>query len=228
MMHSFTADQALIVSELPPAERPREKLIQSGPQALSDTELLAVIIGSGTSRNRVGLIAEELMALFDKAKGQANTEDLQRVKGVGAAKASTIAASIEFARRHLCPSHRKINRPADVLPIVDHYADRRQEHFLCLALNGAHEVMSVRVVSLGLVNRTIVHPREVYADPLQERAAAVIVAHNHPSGNVEPSEEDRVITKRLKEAGEILGIGLLDHIVFSPSSYYSFLEHKQI
>jgi DNA repair protein RadC len=115
-----------------------------------------------------------------------------------------------------------------VLPVIRHYADRKREHFLSISLNGAHEVIHSRVVSIGTVNRTFVHPREVFSDPLTDRAAAVIVAHNHPSGNVEPSREDADITHRLTESANILGIDLLDHIVFSMNEYYSFLEHDRL
>ena len=115
-----------------------------------------------------------------------------------------------------------------MLPAIRHYADRKQEHFLSVSLNGAHEIIAVRVVSIGLVNRTIVHPREVFADPLTDRAAAVVVAHNHPSGQVQPSMEDRDVTRRLKSAGDTLGMKLLDHVVFSTLGYYSFLEHGEL
>jgi DNA repair protein RadC len=112
--------------------------------------------------------------------------------------------------------------------LIQHYADRKQEHFLCVSLNGSNEVMAVRVISVGLVNKTHVHPREVFADSITERASAVIVAHNHPSGKVEPSKEDIEITRQLKSAGEILGIKLLDHIIFNRTSYYSLLEKNEI
>ena len=116
----------------------------------------------------------------------------------------------------------------DVLPLVTHWADRPQEYFLVLSLNGAHEVIRLRVVSQGILDRTIVHPREVFVHPLSDRAAAVICAHNHPSGNTEPSQEDRDLTRRLREAGELLGIPMLDHVVFTQEGYYSFLEHNAL
>jgi DNA repair protein RadC len=144
--------------------------------------------------------------------------------GVGPAKASLIAAALEFARRRIRPEGLRISFPPDVLPLIRHYADRRQEHFISVSLNGANEVIAARVVSVGLVNKTQVHPREVFADPLTDCAAAVIVAHNHPSGTLEPSQEDIETTGRLKSAGEILGIRLLDHIVFNQKGYCSFLE----
>ena len=118
-----------------------------------------------------------------------------------------------------------ISFPPDVLPLIRHYADRKQEHFLCISLNGAKEVIATRTVSVGLVNKTQVHPREVFADPITDRASAVIVAHNHPSGALTPSKEDFEVTRQLKKAGETLGIRLLDHIIFNHNSYYNFLEN---
>jgi DNA repair protein RadC len=111
-----------------------------------------------------------------------------------------------------------------VLPLIRHYADRRQEHFICVSINGVNEVIKSRVVSEGLVNKTQVHPREVFADPITDRASAIIVAHNHPSGNLSPSTEDVEVTRQLKAAGETLGISLLYHIIYSHKGYYSFLE----
>ena len=143
---------------------------------------------------------------------------------MGPAKAALIAAAMEFARRRIRPEGLRISFPPDVLPLIRHYADRKQEHFICVSLNGANEVIASRVVSVGLVNKTQVHPREVFADAITDRASAVIVAHNHPSGSLEPSKEDIDITARLKSAGEILGIRLLDHIVFNQKGYHSFLE----
>ena len=212
------------LSEIPANERPRERLLAHGAESLSDAELLSVIIGSGTHGNNVSRVAAEVLAMLDRHGFPMEVDNLMDIRGMGSTKAAQIAASLEFSRRRLCPGARKINYPSDVVPLVSHFADRNQEHFLCISLNGAHEVMNLRVVSVGLLNRTIVHPREVFADPLKDRAAAVVVAHNHPSGNVEPSREDRQITERLKEAGETLGIQLLDHIIFSVRGYYSFLE----
>lgn len=119
----------------------------------------------------------------------------------------------------------RIRRPEDTLQVLDRYRGSKQESFICVSLNGAHEVIAVRIVTIGLVNRTIVHPREVFADPIVDRAAAIIIAHNHPSGNIEPSSEDDELTRRLSEAGGILGIDVLDHIVLGKGTdYYSYLE----
>lgn len=189
---------------------------------------MTVLIGSGTKGNTVTRVAAEVLLILDRRNGDIDVDSFAGVKGMGSIKAAQLAAAFELSRRRLCPGQRKITYPSDVVPIISHFADRNQEHFLCLALNGAHEVLNIRVVSMGLLNRTIVHPREVFADPLKDRAAAVVVAHNHPSGNVEPSREDRQITTRLKEAGEMLGIQLLDHIIFSVRGYYSFLEKGEL
>jgi DNA repair protein RadC len=208
--------------------QPRERLFVYGPAALSDEELLSVLLGWGTRGKPVRKLAGEVLALVERTHGSVDLDALLHVVGLGHAKAASVAAALELARRLLCPKQQRITFPADVIPLISHYSDRKQEHFLCLSLNGAHEVSAIRVVSVGLVNRTVVHPREVYADALMDRAAAVIVAHNHPSGNVEPSAEDRDVTARLKAAGETLGVRLLDHIIFSARGYYSFLEKEEV
>lgn len=216
------------IYETPIDERPRERLAALGSARLSDLELLQAIIGSGNRERTVTKISSDVLSVIDRLGAGLKYADLVAIPGLGSAKAALMCAAFEFARRTMCPSPTRIAVPADILPVIRHYADRKQEHFLCLSLNGAHEVQSVRVVSIGLVNRTIVHPREVFADPLTDRAAAVVVAHNHPSGRVEPSMEDRDVTRRLKQAGDTLGIRLLDHLIFSPKGYYSFLEHGEL
>lgn len=140
-------------------------------------------------------------------------------------KASLICAALEFARRRIRPEGTKIGGPEDVYPLVRHFADRKQEYFICLSLNGAHEVIATRVVTVGLLNSSPVHPREVFCEPIMDRAAAVIVAHNHPSGNLAPSEADSKVTRELRQAGKILGIKLLDHVIFGRSGFLSMREH---
>lgn len=211
------------------AARPRERLLMQGAVRLSDRDLVTLIVGSGVKGNRVERIAEKLLEVLDRMdRRQIDIDLIRNIPGIGGAKAAQISAALEFARRRFRPAALRVRYPQDVLPVIRHYADRKQEHFLCVSLNGAHEVIETRVVSVGLVNRTVVHPREVFADPLQDRAAAIIVAHNHPSGNIDPSDEDREVTRRLKEAGTLLGIPLLDHIVFTTTGHYSFLENGGI
>jgi DNA repair protein RadC len=213
------------IIDIPAQDRPREKLLRKGAAALSDQELLAVLLGKGTPGMDVMKLAGKLARVIDAKGLNLRAEDLTEHEGVGAAKATLILAAIEFARRRIKPEGAKIKTPSDLLPHVRHYADRKQEHFLCASINGANEIIATRVVSVGLVNRTQVHPREVFADPITDRASGIIIAHNHPSGSLEPSKEDMDITGQIKSAGEILGIRLLDHIVFNQKGYYSFLEN---
>ena len=212
------------IHEIPPADRPREKLLRKGARALSDQELLAILLGRGTPGMDVLALAARLARLIDQKGLDVKAEDLLPFAGVGDAKATLILAAIEFARRRIKPEGAKIETPADLLPHIHHYADRKQEHFLCASINGANEILNIRVVSIGLIDRSPVHPREVFADALADRASAVIVAHNHPSGGLEPSPGDLAITAQLKAAGAILGIELLDHIIFNRAGYFSFLE----
>ena len=216
------------IQSLTVAERPRERLCTVGPKALADHELVTILLGAGQRDRPVTHIAADVLAVLDRLGAHTGTEDLQAIAGLGPAKATLICAAMELARRLICPARVRVSFPTDVVPLIAHYSDRKQEHFLCISLNGAHEVIAVRVVSVGLVNRALVHPREVFAEPLTDRAAAVIVAHNHPSGHVEPSREDRDVTARLTAAGRTLGIEVLDHIIFCDTRYYSFLEHGEL
>lgn len=216
------------IADIPKQDRPREKLQAKGPEALSDLELLAVLLGSGTKGHDVMKVAGRILKALDSNPNQVSLKELQKIEGVGLAKATLIAASLEFARRRIRPEGLKISFPADVLPLIRNYADRKQEHFFCVSINGANEVIKSRVVSVGLVNKTHVHPREVFADPITDRASAIIVAHNHPVGELTPSVEDKEITGQLKSAGEILGIRLLDHIIFNHKGYFSFLESGEL
>lgn len=216
------------IHDIPKLDRPREKLQHKGAEALSDLELMAILLGRGIKGHDVLTVADRILKVLDGNKGQVNLEELQKIEGVGLAKATLIAAALEFARRRIRPEGLRISFPADVLPLIQHYADRKQEHFICISINGANEVIASRVVSVGLVNRTQVHPREVFADPITDRASAIIIAHNHPSGGLIPSKEDMEITKQLKSAGETLGIRLLDHIIFNHKGHYSFLENREL
>jgi DNA repair protein RadC len=204
--------------------RPRERLTALGPAALSDQELLAVVLNAGIRGKSVTMLAAELADQLDTERGIPDIKDLRRLGGLGNAKACAVSAMLEFGRRRWGPCGSRIGTPSDAYPLIRHFADRRQERFICLSLNGAHETLAVRVVTVGLVNRTYIHPREVFADPIVDRASSVIVAHNHPSGRLEPSLEDEEITQRLKTTGDLLGITLLDHLIFSEHAYFSFLQ----
>jgi DNA repair protein RadC len=210
------------------SDRPREKLQAGGPKVLSDIELVAVLLGSGTRQKDVFDLAGEIVELVDLNKGFPPLEQVLQIKGIGMAKAAVVAAALEFARRRIRPEGVKVLFPKDALLLIHNYADRKQEHFLCISLNGAKEVIATRVITVGLVNRTQVHPREVFADAITDRASAIIVAHNHPVGSFEPSKDDTEVTKILKNAGNTLGIRLLDHIIFNKRGYYSYLESGEM
>jgi DNA repair protein RadC len=170
------------------------------------------------------MLAAEVLDLIEPGARPPEPESLRRIPGMGEAKATAVAAALEIGRRLYGIRERRIANPGDLHPLLAHWADRKQERFICVSLNGAHEVLAIRVVSVGLVNRTVVHPREVFADPIVDRACAIIVAHNHPSGRLEPSQEDIEITQRLRSAGEVIGISLLDHLIFSDKAWVSFVE----
>jgi len=216
------------IKDLPVHERPREKLLEKGAGALSDQELLAIILGKGSQKNDVLSLARLLIKTIDEKGIKVQAQDILDIDGIGEAKATTIAAAFEFVRRRIKPEGLKIRFPVDILPLIQHYGDRKQEHFLCISINGANEVMNIRVVTIGLLNKSQVHPREVFADVIAERASAVIVAHNHPNGELKPSNEDITVTKTIKEAASVLGIGLLDHIIFNNKGYYSFVENNEL
>lgn len=216
------------LQQIPQEERPREKLLEKGAGSLTDKELLAILLGKGSQSLDVLSLAEKLIPIIDKKGFRLNADDLKQFKGVGNAKAAIILAAIEFTRRRIKPEGFKINSPQDIFSHIRHYADRKQEYFLCAVISGANEVMNIRVVSIGLVNTTQVHPREVFADPLTDRASAIIVAHNHPSDDLTPSKNDILVTQRLVNAGNILGIRVLDHLIFNKKRYYSFKEHAML
>jgi len=203
----------------------RERIKRRGARHLSDSDLVALALRTGTRDRPVLALAAQVVSAIDSAKPEAVFETLCAIDGMGEGKATAVMAALELGRRYAGTSPKRVQTAADVFPLVQHYADRKQEQFISVSLNGAHEVLAIRVVSVGILNKTIVHPREVFGDPLSDRAAAVIVCHNHPSGQLEPSEEDRNITRRLYEAGELLGITLLDHLILSPKGgYFSFVE----
>lgn len=211
------------LKELDPCDKPREKLQRLGASALTDRELVMLIIGSGTHDMPVKSLANEIMKNIDQ--GKCSLEETMSIGGMGLAKAASVCAALELGRRLAPRTSRPITSPEEIYAVIRHYASRTQEKLVVVMLNGAHELLGTFVATVGLVNRTIAHPREVFAEPIASRAAAIAIAHNHPSGNVEPSEEDKEVTSRLKKAGDILGIKLLDHLVISEETYYSFLEH---
>jgi DNA repair protein RadC len=212
------------IKDLPAHARPREKLRERGPAALTDEELVAAILGMGTAGIDVRTMAKQVTGLIREHRAALTLEHLQAVPGMGLAKAAQILSAFELARRHLLRDAVKITCANDVAALVADIAGKAQEHFICISLNGANEVIEKRVVTIGLLDQSPVHPREVFADVIADRAAAVIFAHNHPHGDPQPSDSDRRTHDRLTEAAKLLGLRVLDHIIVTKKSHFSFQE----
>jgi DNA repair protein RadC len=218
------------VRDLPRQERPRERLQKFGPEALSAQELLALVIGRGISKKSVMSIAQELLVKFGnvKAISQATIEELSQIKGIGLAKAAQIKACFELGRREDLEPELKnfdIKDPEAVVKAIrGSIQDKAKEHFKLILLNPRNKIIGISTISIGTLNASLVHPREVFKDAIMHSAASVVLAHNHPSGDPEPSEDDLKITKKMVESGKILGIEVLDHIVIGKDNFCSFKE----
>ena len=208
------------ISDRHPLDRPREKLARYGAARLSDLELLMAIIGSGNKQADVGKIAREVLKIVRQKGGDVSYDDLRGVVGLGDAKIPVIVASLELARRYLMDDERPvIDSPEKAVELLADIRDKRQEYFVCLTLDGANRLIAKRVVTIGTLTASLVHPREVFADAIADRAASIIVAHNHPSGSLRPSQADIVTTDRLKSAGELLGVPLINHLLITKQSF---------
>lgn len=209
--------------------RPREKLRARGPAALGDGELLALVLGSGTAGRSALRIGRHLARRSPAELGLWSSARWLLVPGVGPARAAALVAAFELGRRAVegAPGGAAIRGPEDVLAQVRDLARARKEHFVVLLLNARHEMQCREVVSIGSLNASIVHPREVFQPAILHSAAAVVLVHNHPSGDPEPSEEDLSITKRLVQVGEIVGIGVLDHVIVATRGVVS-LRARQL
>jgi len=204
---------------------PREKLNARGASALTDVELLQAVIGSGGKGNDFKQIARNLAATIDRVGANSLTiDDIKSIKGIGDAKATTVFAALEFWRRKFTKQTAPlIDSPESAAEQLDSIKNKKQEHFIVLTLNGARRLIDKHIVTVGTLTTSLVHPREVYSQAIEDRAASIIIAHNHPSGMLDISEQDREVTRRLKQAGEILGITLDDHIIISGEEYVSVM-----
>lgn len=213
----------LAIKNLPAHERPREKLIAKGVGNLTDRELLAILLRTGQKGKSALDIAESILAKYPKKKILGvSFADLKKMNGIGADKACTLLAAIEFTKRAL--EVQKGGRPIienteQALAQLHDIRAHKKEHFVALYLNARNELIHREDISVGTVNASIVHPRDVFAPALEHNATAVIVAHNHPSDNPEPSPEDHDVTARLKDAGKLLGITLVEHIIVTKDSH---------
>ncbi|MBU4419260.1 MAG: DNA repair protein RadC [Candidatus Omnitrophica bacterium] len=227
MSKSFT------IHDLPVDERPRERLVKFGEQALSAQELLQVILGRGIAGESVVVTAQKLLSQFGSLQklAEASIEELSSIKGIGLAKATQIKAVFEIGRRISTQAppykNKELTDPKKVYQLIkSKLKDYHKEHFYIIALNSRNH--SIAEVSVGSLDASVVHPREVFAEAIKNKAASVIFAHNHPSGDSEPSEDDLDLTKRMVEAGKILGIEVIDHVIISNLNSFSFKEKKLI
>jgi DNA repair protein RadC len=225
MTKSFT------IHDLPKDERPRERLVKFGEQALSAQELLQLILGRGIAGESVAVTAQKLLSHFGSLQklSEASIEELSSVKGIGLAKATQIKAAFEIGRRlsTQVPAYKskELTDPEKVYRLIkSKLKDYHKEHFYIIALNSRN--YSIAEVSVGSLNASVVHPREVFGEAISQNAASVILVHNHPSGDPEPSEDDLEITKRIVEAGKIMGIDVLDHIIITKTKAFSLKEEN--
>ena len=210
-------------------EKPREKLGKYGPAYLSNEELMQILLGNGVKGCSVVQLSRQVLAYLEenvkcfRDDSPAFLDALVSIRGMGSAKASLVAASLELSSRFL-DGKRTVRDTGDVIPLISSLAGKKQEYFISITLNGGNRLISKRVVTIGLLDQALVHPREVFAEAIRERAAKVIVAHNYPAGDNAPSKEDIKVTENLSQAASILGIEFLDHIIITETGYFSFRE----
>lgn len=223
------------IKELPIDERPREKLVQYGVDSLSNSELLAILLRSGTKEMSALEVSNKILSLDSDGicyLAESNIEELSQIKGIGTAKACQVLAAIELGKRIATrPKQKKINvsSPKEVAYLfIEKMRYFKKEFFKVLLLNTKNEIIMIDDVSVGNLNSAIVHPREVFSNAIRRSASSIILVHNHPSGNPKPSSEDIDVTHRLINAGEILGIEILDHLIIGDGEYYSLRENSKI
>lgn len=212
---------------IPSKEKPdiRELTLVNGLSYPSDEELLMLILSKGTRSMPVEKMAHETLKVINTSSLVDIVERLKSISGVGEAKALSLGAALELGRRRFGCLRSVIKTPTDIVPYLKHIALEATERFLCVSMNGAHEILNIRVVSIGTAGRTLVHPREVLADPVKDHASGIICCHNHPFGPCLPSLADLETTKRLMRAATILGISFLDHLILTRDSFFSFLSN---
>jgi DNA repair protein RadC len=222
--------RSYMIREIPQDERPRERMMQQGPSALSHAELLAILLGTGTRNESAIRLAERIIQECGGLRrfAESNWDELTQVRGVGPAKALQLQASIELGRRlarSRLPDMARISRPQDAADLLmEEMRHLREEQFVCLFLNTKNQVVGRQTLSIGSLNASIVHPREVYRAAIRRSSASILCAHNHPSGDPTPSPEDVALTRRLAEAGTLIGIELLDHLVIGDNRFISLKE----
>ncbi|GAA4705104.1 RadC family protein [Brevibacillus fulvus] len=217
---------------VPSYEMPRERLLRYGAASLADAELLAILLRTGTEHKSSFELAQTLLATFGDLRGlaQASTEELMQIKGIGQVKSLELLAAMELGRRITAKSvlsarRTSIRLPRDVAELmIPEMSHLNQEHFVCLFLNTKNHVIGKQTIFVGSLDASIVHPREVFREAIKRSSASLICLHNHPSGDPSPSREDIAVTRTLREAGDLVGISLLDHIIIGDGRYVSLKE----
>ncbi len=214
------------IKDLPNFKRPREKLIENGPSALSDNELLAILLRSGYKKLSAIDLAKKVLKKKTLVRlKNTSFEELVNIKGIGISGASSIIAAFEISNR---VSNQKtlltVKSPGDVLKVTSNLRNKKREYMVALYLNAKSELIKKQIISIGTLTESLVHPREVFAPAIKNHAVNVVLVHNHPSGNCEPSKEDIAVTRALIKAGELLGISILDHIILSSMDAISLRE----
>lgn len=216
------------LKDLPKHQLPREKIIALGPANLKNHELIAILLRTGTKEKNVLKLSQSILDKFPLKKLLDITyQDLLKISGINSAKATTILAAFELVGRATKSFNNTlpiIITPAQALIHLSNITNAKQEHFVGLYLNARSQLVHKQTITIGTINQSLVHPREVFAPAIHHLATALIVAHNHPSGSVEPSEDDNRVTQTLTKAGELLGIELIDHIIVTDHKYYSYKE----
>jgi len=222
------------MKEVAPHDRPREKLERLGPSALGDNELLALVLGSGSRGHDVldlsNIVLEQCGGLHGLTRAAA--ADLRRIAGVGSARAAQVLAAVELGRRTLVRTHADrpiLNTPRQLASyLLPQYGSRPVEQFGIVLLDTKHRLLHIKLVSTGSLDSTVAHPREVFREAIAGRAAAIVLFHNHPSGDPRPSADDVALTVQLADAGQVVGIDVLDHLILADQRYYSFTEAGQL
>lgn len=218
------------IKNLPKHERPREKLIEKGATALKDKELLAILLGTGRAGKNVIEVAAEILEKHKMKKLLAlSYSEMAKIKGIGPAKATALLAAFEITKRALAVEDNNlpmINSAKDAVAQLQELRSAKKEHFIVLYLNARNQLIFKETISVGTLNASLIHPREVFEPAVRYLAAQVVIAHNHPAGDPSPSQEDLELTKQLVDAGKLLGIELKDHVVVSKTNFFSFADHK--
>jgi len=217
------------IKDLPKHKRPREKLFEKGANALKDYELLAILLRTGyQGKNAIEVAKRILKTTPFKKLVKLSINDLVKLKGVGKSRAATITTAFSLAKRLSPKKENVIASPEDIIKLVSNYKNKKREYLIGIYLDARKQLINKKVISIGTLDTNLIHPREVFKPAIQHNAAAVIVVHNHPSGDPKPSLEDRRVTKKLIKAGKLLGIKLIDHLIIANDNYFSFKTHNLI